>query len=81
MLFSKYVPVLGALFAGAQASPAPIVAANNKALASRSTSSKSFNVAKSYNQDTLFDGYVLAPLDGTISTMLTTQPCPLCSQR
>ncbi|CAK7200063.1 hypothetical protein SEUCBS139899_002751 [Sporothrix eucalyptigena] len=58
MLFSKYVPVLGALFAGAQASPAPI-SPNDKQLVSRSPSSTSFSLAKSYDQATLFSG--LAP--------------------
>lgn len=56
MLFSKYVPVLGALFAGAQASPAPISPVSPKALTSRSPASTSFDLAKTYNQATLFSG-------------------------
>ena len=56
MLFSKYVPVFGALFAGAQASPAPISPVSPKALTSRSPSSTSFDLAKTYNQATLYSG-------------------------
>ncbi|KAL1898225.1 hypothetical protein Sste5346_003631 [Sporothrix stenoceras] len=70
MLFSKYVPVLGALFAGAQASPAPISPASPKALTSRSPSSTSFDLSKTYNQATLFSGLAPSAEDGLANVNL-----------
>ncbi|ERT01140.1 uncharacterized protein SPSK_07285 [Sporothrix schenckii 1099-18] len=69
MFFSKYVPVLGALVAGVQASPAPITPVGNS-LVSRSPSKTSFDLSKSYNQATLFSGLAPAAENGLANVNL-----------
>ncbi|CAK7272413.1 hypothetical protein SEPCBS119000_005111 [Sporothrix epigloea] len=58
MFFTKYAPVLGALIASTQASPAPLMA-SDKSLVSRAPATSSFDLGKTYAHATLFDG--LAP--------------------
>lgn len=55
MLFSKYAPVIGAFSAATQASPASL-ASKDKSLVSRAPALTSFNLGKTYNQATLFNG-------------------------
>ncbi|KIH92591.1 hypothetical protein SPBR_02558 [Sporothrix brasiliensis 5110] len=69
MFFSKYVPVLGALVAGVQASPAPITPVGNS-LVSRSPSKTSFDLSKSYDQATLFSGLAPAAENGLANVNL-----------